>query len=62
MASLVAQTVSACYAGDLGSIPGSGRSFEEKNGNPLHYSCLDNPMDREPCGLQSMGVQRVGHN
>ena len=62
MASLVAQTVSACNAGDLGSIPGSGRSFEEKNGNPLHYSCLDNPMDREPCGLQSMGVQRVGHN
>ena len=46
MASLVAQTVSACNAGDLGSIPGSGRSFEEKNGNPLHYSYLDNPIDR----------------
>ena len=33
-------------AGDLGSIPGSGRSPGEGNGNPLHYSCLENPMDR----------------
>ena len=33
-------------AGDLGSIPGSGRSPGEGNGNPLHYSCLGNPMDR----------------
>ena len=31
---------------DIGSIPGLGRSFEEGNGNPLHYSCLENPMDR----------------
>ena len=38
---------SACNAGDLGSIPGSGRSPEEGNGNPLQYSCLENPMDRE---------------
>ena len=46
-ASLVAQTVeSACNAGDLGSIPGSGRSPGEGNGNPLQYSCLGNPMDR----------------
>ena len=37
---------SACNAGDLGSIPGSGRSPGEGNGNPLHYSCLENPMDR----------------
>ena len=36
----------ACNAGDLGSIPGSGRSPREKNGNPLQYSCLENPMDR----------------
>ena len=36
---------SACNAGDLGSIPGSGRSPGEGNGNPLQYSCLDNPMD-----------------
>ena len=33
-------------AGDLGSIPGSGRSPGEGNGNPLQYSCLGNPMDK----------------
>ena len=38
---------SACNAGDLGSISGSGRSLGEGNGNPLQYSCLENPMDRE---------------
>ena len=32
--------------GDPGLIPGSGRSSEEENGNPLQYSCLKNPMDR----------------
>ena len=32
--------------GDLGSIPGSGRSPGEGNGNPLQYYCLENPMDR----------------
>ena len=37
---------SACNAGDAGSIPGSGRSPGEGNGNPLQYSCLGNPMDR----------------
>ena len=37
---------SACNAGDLGSIPGSGRSPGEGNGNPLQYSCLGNPIDR----------------
>ena len=36
---------------DVGSIPGSGRSPGEGNGNPLRYSCLGNPMDREPGGL-----------
>ena len=51
---------SASNAGDLGSIPGSGRSPGERNGNPLQYSCLENPMDREPGRLQSMGSQRVG--
>ena len=35
---------SACNAGDLGSIPGSGRSSGEGNGNPLQYSCLENLM------------------
>ena len=45
--SLVAQTVKrlAYNAGDLGSIPGSGRYSGEGNGNPLQYSCLENPMD-----------------
>ena len=38
--------VSACNAGDLGSIPGSGNSPREGNGNPLQYSCLENSMDR----------------
>ena len=37
---------SALKAGDLGSIPGSGRSSGEGNGNPLQYSCLENSMDR----------------
>ena len=36
----------ACNAGDLGSIPGSERFPGEGNGNPLQYSCLENPMDR----------------
>ena len=36
---------SACNVGDLGSIPGSGRSPGEGNGNPLQYSCLENPMN-----------------
>ena len=45
--SLVAQMVkSALNAGDLGSIPGSGRSPGEGNGKSLQYSCLENPMDR----------------
>ena len=37
---------SARNAGDLGSIPGLERSLGEENGNPLQYSCLENPMDR----------------
>ena len=37
---------SACNAGDLGSISGSGRSPGERNGYPLQYSCLENSMDR----------------
>ena len=48
-------------AGDMGSIPGSGRSLRVGNGNPLQYSCLGNPMDREEPGrLQSMEVQNSG--
>ena len=38
--------VSAYNVGDLGSIPGSGRSPREGNGNPLQYSCLEKSMDR----------------
>ena len=37
---------SACNVGDLGSISVSGRFPEEGTGNPLQYSCLENPMDR----------------
>ena len=49
MTSLVAQMVkhlSVYNAGDPGSIPGSGKSPGEGNGNPLQYYCLENPMDR----------------
>ena len=49
-------------AGDMGLIPGSGRSPGGGNGNPLQYSCLENSMDRGAWRLQSMWSQRVGHN
>ena len=45
---------SACNAGDLGSIPGLGKFPGEGNGNPLQYSCLENPWTEEPGWLQSM--------
>ena len=47
--------------GNAGSIPGSGRSPGEGNGNPLQYSCLENPMDRG-AWQATMGLQRIGHN
>ena len=53
---------SACNAGDLDSIPGLGRPPGERNGYPLQYVCLENLWTEEPGGLQSIGVQRVGHN
>jgi len=53
---------SACNAGDLGSILGSGRSPGEGNGNPLHYSCLENPIDREAWWAIVHGCARVGHD
>ena len=53
---------SACNAGDLGSIPGLGRSPGEGNGNPLHYSCLGNPMDRGAWWATVHGVVRVGYD
>ena len=53
---------SAQNAGDLGSIPGSGRSPGEGNGNPFQYSSWRIPWTEEPGDLQSMGSQRVGHD
>ena len=48
--SLVAVSkVSVCDVGDLGSIPGLGRSPGGGHGNPLQHSCLENPMDRGAC-------------
>ena len=49
---------SACNAGDLGSIPGSGRSPGERNGNPLQYSCLGKPMHRGPWWATVHGVTK----
>ena len=53
---------SACNALDIDSVPGSGRSPGAGNGNPLKYSCLDNPMIEEPGRLLFMGSERVRHN
>ena len=54
---------SACKTGDTNSIPGSGRSPGEGNGNPLQYSCHGKiPQTAGPGGLQSIGSQRVGHD
>ena len=49
---------SARNAGDLGSIPGSGRSPGEGNGNPLQYSCLENPMDGGASWAAAHGVAK----
>ena len=51
---------SACSAEDPGSIPGLGRFPGEKNGNPLQYSCLENPMNRGAWEATVHGVPRVG--
>ena len=48
--------------GDVDSIPGLGRFSRGGNGNPLHYSCLEKPMNRGDWLAQSMGLQRVRHN
>ena len=56
---------SACSAGDVGevgSIPGPGRSPEGGHDNPFQCSCLENPWIEEPGKLQSSGSQRVGHD
>ena len=51
-----------CSAGDLGSIPGSGRSPGEGHGNPLQYSCLGNSMDRGAWWATVHGVARIRHD
>ena len=47
---------------DMGLIPVLGRSPGVGSGNPLQYSCLKIPWTEEPGGLQSTGLQRVGHD
>ena len=49
---------SAYNVGDLGSVPGLGRSPGEGNGNPLQYSCLENPMDRRAWQATVHGVAK----
>ena len=51
---------SACNAGDPGLIPGSGRPSGEGNGNPLQYSCLENPMERGAWWATAHGVTKSG--
>ena len=53
---------SAGDAKDVGSIPGSGRSPGGGQGSPLHYSCLENPMNRGAWWATVHGVTRAGHN
>ena len=59
---LPAMQETTCRAGDWGSIPGLGGSPGEENGNPLHYFCLENPMDRGAWQAIVHGVARVGHD
>ena len=61
--SLVAQSVeSDCNAGDLDSIPGSGRSHGEGNGHPPQHSCLEHPVDRGVWQATVYEVTRVGND
>ena len=53
---------SVCNAGDLGSILGWGRSPGAGNGNPLQYSCLENPIDREAWQATVHRVTRIGQD
>ena len=53
---------SAGVLGNMGSIPGSGRSPGGGDGNPLQYSCLENPMDREALLATVYGVTRARHD
>ena len=49
---------SACNLGDLGSIPGLGRSSGGGHGNPLQYSCLENPHGQRSLGVTVHGVTK----
>ena len=53
---------SACNMEDLGSVPGLKRSPGEGHGNPLQYSCLENPVDRGASLATVHGAERVGHD
>ena len=53
---------STCNAGDLGSIPGWGRAPGGGHGDPLQYSCLENPMDRGAWQPTVHGVTRIAHD
>ena len=54
----MAQQLKNPPAETVGSIPGSGRFPGEGNGNPLQYSCLENPMDRGTCWVTVHGVEK----
>ena len=58
---LLPKQETACSTGDLGSIPGSGKS-PEVNGNPLQYSCLGIPMDRGAWWTTARGITRGRHD
>ena len=55
-------TCNAGAKGDVGSIPGSGRFPGGRHGNPVQYSCLENPMDRRLVGYSLTGLRRIGHD
>ena len=55
-------TYNAGDTGDVGSIPELGKFPGGGNGNPFQYSCLEIPWTEEPSGVQSMGLQRIGHD
>ena len=50
----------SCSGGDVGSIPGSGRSFGEGHGNPLQYSCREHLMNRRAWQARSLGCKELG--
>ena len=50
---------STCQAGDVGQIPGLGRLPRGVNGNPLQYSCLENPTDRGSCTVHGVEMSKT---